>query len=157
MMEYYHGAKNGVFEGFISAPSAFQGLKFPEAAPYTTRVGFGAQYATALTMNKDAYAKLPEPVRKILHEVGEEWSVLADKALQKAGEAGIASVAGFKGQVYDLPLEERVRWAKAMPNIAQEWARDAEKRGHPGGKVLAAFMDEIRKAGATPLRDWDKE
>ena len=157
MMEYYTGAKNGVFDGFISAPSAFPGLKFPEAAPYTTRVGFGAQYATALTINKGVYAKLPEAVRKILHEVAEEWSVRADQSLQKAGDAGIASVPGFKGQVYELPREERVRWANAMPNIAKEWARDAEKRGHPGGKVLTAFMAEVRKAGIQPIRDWDKD
>ena len=157
MMEYYNGTKNGVYEGFISAPSAFPGLKFPEAAPYVTRVGFGAQYSAALTINKATYAKLPEAARKILHTVGEEWSALADQALQKAGDAGIASVAGFKGQVYELPREERVRWANAMPNIAKDWARDAEKRGHPGGKVLAAFMAEVRKAGVTPIRDWDKD
>ena len=157
MMEYYTGTKNGVFEGFISAPSAFPGLKFPEAAPYTTRLGFGAQYATALTINKAAYEKLPEAVRKILHEVGDEWSVRADHALQKAGDVGIASVANFKGQVYELPREERVRWANAMPNIAKEWARDAEKRGHPGSKVLSAFMAEVRKAGIQPIRDWDKD
>ena len=157
MMEYYNGTKNGVFDGFISAPSAFPGLKFPEAAPYVTRVGFGAQYATALTINKAAYDKLPAAARKILHEVGEEWSVKADQALQKAGDAGMASVPGFKGHVFELPREERVRWANAMPNIAKEWARDAEKRGHPGGKVLTAFMAEVRKAGITPIRDWDKD
>ncbi len=157
MMEYYNGTKNGVFDGFISAPSAFPGLKFPEAAPYVTRVGFGAQYATALTINKAAYDKLPEAARKILHAVGEEWSVKADQALQKAGDAGMASVPGFKGQLFELPREERVRWANAMPNIAKEWARDAEKRGHPGGKVLTAFMAEVRKAGITPIRDWDKD
>jgi TRAP-type C4-dicarboxylate transport system substrate-binding protein len=157
MMEYYNGTKNGVFEGFISAPSAFPGLKFPEAAPYVTRVGFGAQYATALTINKDAYRKFPEAARKILHEVGEEWAARADTVLHEAGEAGIKSVPGFKGQVYEMPREERVRWANAMPNIAKEWARDAEKRGFPGTKVLNTFMDELRKAGVQPIRDWDKD
>jgi hypothetical protein len=32
-----------------------------------------------------------------------------------------------------------------------------DKRGFPGTKALALFMDEIRKAGVKPIRDWDKE
>lgn len=157
MMEYYNGTKNGVFEGFISAPSAFPGLKFPEAAPFVTRVGFGAQYAATLTMHKPAYMKLPEAARKIFLAVGEEWAAKADAALQNAGKVGIDSVPGFKGTVHEMPREERVRWAKAMPNVAKEWAQDAEKRGFPGTKVLNAFMTELRKAGVQPIRDWDKD
>ena len=43
-----------------------------------------------------------------------------------------------------------------MPNIAKEWAERIDKQGLPGTKVLAAYMDELRKAGAKPVRDWDK-
>jgi len=157
MMEYYNGTKNGVFEGFISAPSAFPGLKFPEAAPFVTRVGFGAQYAATLTMHKPAFMKLPEAARKVFLAVAEEWAAKADAALQNAGKVGIDSVPGFKGTVYEMPREERVRWARAMPNVAKEWAQDAEKRGFPGTKVLNAFMAELRKAGVSPIRDWDKD
>jgi hypothetical protein len=43
-----------------------------------------------------------------------------------------------------------------MPNIAKEWAQRVDQQGYPGSKVLAAYMDEMRKAGAKPVRDWDK-
>ena len=44
-----------------------------------------------------------------------------------------------------------------MPNIAKEWAARADKQGLPGSKMLAAYMDAMRAAGAKPVRDWDKK
>ena len=49
-------------------------MKYPEAAPYVTEVGFGAQYAAALIVNKGVYNKLPPALQKILREVGQEWT-----------------------------------------------------------------------------------
>jgi TRAP-type C4-dicarboxylate transport system substrate-binding protein len=157
MMEYYNSIKTGVYEGTIMFPSSFPAMKYPEVAPYMTKVGFGAQYTVVLNINKDVYRKLPEPVRKIMHEVAEVWSVESDKAYQTAGEAGYKSLPGFKAHLFELPREEQAKWAKLMPNIAKEWAQNMEKQNLPGNKALAIFMEEARKAGIKPVRDWDKE
>lgn len=157
MMEYYNSTKNGVFEGFIVFPSTFPAMKYPEAAPYVTKVGFGAQYSVVLTMNKDSFAKLPPAVQKIFREVGREWAAQSDKAYMTAGEVGYKSLAGFKAHLYEFPQEERKKWAFAMPNIAKEWAASMEKQGLPGNQALSALMNEVRKAGITPVRNWDRE
>ena len=62
----------------------------------------------------------------------------------------------MKGHTYELPRAEQEKWAKALPNIAEEWADRADKAGLPGHKVLSAYMDTLRAAGAKPVRDWDK-
>ncbi|HVZ53743.1 MAG TPA: C4-dicarboxylate TRAP transporter substrate-binding protein [Pseudolabrys sp.] len=157
MMEYYNSTKNGVFEGFIVFPSSFPAMKYPEAAPYLTKVGFGAQYSVVLTMNKDSFKKLPPAVQKIFLEVGEEWGKRSDQAYMTAGEAGYKSLAKFNAHVYDFPEEERRKWAFAMPNIAQEWAANMEKQGLPGKQAIKALMDEARKDGIKPVRNWDRE
>jgi len=158
MMEYYNSTKTGVVEGFIIFPSAVQGLKYPEAAPYLTQVGFGAQYAAALIVNKATFNKYPPELQKILRDAGEAWGAAADTEMLNAGEAGAKAVPGFpKGEVFAFPPEERAKWAQAMPNIAKEWAQRVDQGGLPGGKVLTIYMDEMRKAGARPARDWDKE
>jgi TRAP-type C4-dicarboxylate transport system substrate-binding protein len=157
MMEYYNSTKNGVFEGFIVFPSAFPAMKYPEAAPYMTKVGFGAQYSVVLTMNKDAFRKLPAAVQKIMHEVGREWAAKGDEAYMTAGEKGYAMLSSFKATLYELPDAERKRWADAMPNIAKEWAAAQEKQGIPGTQALNALMEEARKAGIKPVRDWDRQ
>ena len=156
MMEYYNSAKNGVFEGFIVFPSAFPAMKYPEAAPYVTKVGFGAQYSVVLTMNKDSFRKLPPAVQKIFLEVGEEWGVRSDKAYMTAGEAGYKSLPSFHAHLYEFPQEERKKWADAMPNIAKEWAASMDKQGLPGTVALSALMNEARKDGIKPVRDWDR-
>jgi TRAP-type C4-dicarboxylate transport system substrate-binding protein len=157
MTLYYNSAKTGVIDGFIIFPSSIPGMKYPEAAPYVTKVGFGAQYAAALIINKGVYDKLPPEIRKILHEAGQAWTAAADKIMLELGDSGFKSVSTFQGgEAYVLPREEQVKWANAMPNIAKEWADGMDKQGLPGSKALAAYMNEMRKAGAKPVRDWDK-
>lgn len=154
---YYNSAKTGVIDGFIIFPSAIPGMKYPEAAPHVTKVGFGAQYAAALIINKGVYDKLPPEIRKILHEAAVAWTAAADKIQHELGESGFKSVSNFPGgQTFVLPREEQVKWANAMPNIAKEWAANLDKQGLPGSKALSAYMEEMRKGGAKPVRDWDK-
>jgi TRAP-type C4-dicarboxylate transport system substrate-binding protein len=157
MMEYYNSTKNGVFEGFIAFPSSFPAMKYPEAAPYITKVGFGAQYSVVLTMNKDSFGKLLPQVQKIMLEVGHEWATRSDEAYMTAGESGYKSLPSFNAHLYEFPEAERKKWADVMPNIAKEWAAAMEKQGLPGNKALAAFMSEARKAGIKPVRDWDRD
>ncbi len=157
MTLYYNNAKTGVVDGFIIFPSSIPGMKYPEAAPYVTKVGFGAQYAAALIVNKGVYGKLPEGLQKVLREAGQAWTAAADKVQLDAGHAGYESVASFPGgKTFELPRAEQTKWATAMPNIAKEWAERASKEGLPGDKVLAAYMNAMREAGAKPVRDWDK-
>lgn len=157
MTLYYNNAKTGVIDGFIIFPSAIPGMKYPEAAPYVVKVGFGAQYAAALIVNKGVFNKLPSELQKILREVGQDWTAAADKVQLDAGNAGYDSVTKFpKGEKIILSDAERKKWADAMPNIAKEWAERLEKEGQPGNKVLAAYMDALREAGVKPIRDWDK-
>ena len=55
--------------------------------------------------------------------------------------------------ITDASDEMRATWASGMDNAAKAWAA-----GIPGGTdVLSTYMEEMRAAGATPLRDWDKE
>lgn len=157
IMEYYNSTKTGVYDGFITVASSFSGMKLPEAAPYVTRVGFGAQYAVVLTMNKDTYGKVPESLRKILVEAATAWGLASDTGQVAAGNTNLQNLSGFKAQLYELPRAEQVRWVNAMPNIAKEWAERMDKQGLPGSKALGVLMAEARKAGAKPLRDWDKE
>jgi TRAP-type C4-dicarboxylate transport system substrate-binding protein len=157
MMEYYNSTRNGVFDGFIAFPSAYPAMKYPEAAPYIAKIGFGAQYSVVLTMNRESFRKLPPAVQKIMLEVGEEWAKRSDEAYMTAGEEGYKSLPGFKAHLYVFPEAERKRWADTMPNIAKEWAAAMEKQGLPGNKALEALMAEARNAGIKPVRDWDKQ
>jgi TRAP-type C4-dicarboxylate transport system substrate-binding protein len=159
MTLYYNNAQTGVIDGFVIFPSAIPGMKYPEAAPYVTKVGFGAQYAAALIVNKSVFEGLPAELQTIIREVAQDWTAQASAAQQGIYEKAYGTVAeSFPGaQTFDLPREEQAKWAAAMPNIAKEWAERIDAAGMPGSEVLTAYMEEMRAAGAEPVRNWDKE
>lgn len=159
MTLYYNNAQTGVIDGFIIFPSAIPGMKYPEAAPYVTKVGFGAQYAAALIVNKGVYESLPPELQTILQEAADAWTAEADAAQQGIYETAYGSVPeNFAGaQTFELPREEQAQWASAMPNIAKEWAERMDAEGLPGSEVLSTYMEEMRNAGAEPVRNWDQD
>ncbi len=159
MTLYYNNAQTGVIDGFIIFPSSIPGMKYPEAAPYVTKVGFGAQYAAALIVNKGVYEGLPPELQTILLEAAQAWTAEADAAQQGIYEAAYGSVPEqFAGaEIFELPREEQMKWASAMPNVAKEWAERIDAAGLPGTEVLGAYMEEMRSAGADPVRNWDQE
>ncbi|MBI4274820.1 MAG: C4-dicarboxylate TRAP transporter substrate-binding protein [Rhizobiales bacterium] len=157
LVEYYNNIKTGVSDGCMLWLESIVAFKINEVAPYLLKVGFGTVVNKALTVNKNTWAKLPDDVKKVLQSVGEEYrDRLADLANQLSEKSLKAYVAGG-GKVAEVPQAERVAWAKGLPNLAQEWANDLDKKGLPGKAFLSAYMDAMRAGGAKPLRNWDKE
>ncbi|UWQ35447.1 C4-dicarboxylate TRAP transporter substrate-binding protein (plasmid) [Leisingera sp. M527] len=158
MMDYYNNTKSGVYEGFIVFPSAYIPFKYTEVAPYVNELDFGAQSSSALTINKDVFEGLPEELQVILKEVADEYGRKSNAATQEWSTKSLTILGGNEDvTIVSISPEEKARWAEAMPNIAKEWAEQAESQGYPGNEVLTAFMDAIRAKGIEPVRNWDQE
>jgi TRAP-type C4-dicarboxylate transport system substrate-binding protein len=155
---YYNNLNTGVVDGAMLWTEGATTFKFNEVAPYIMKTEFGGAINKSLTVNKATWDKLPPEVQKIMREAGAAWTAAADSSQQQIGDKAYADVPSFPGaQNFALPREEQVKWANAMPNIAKEWAERNDKAGLPGTKALSLYMDELRKAGAKPVRDWDKK
>jgi TRAP-type C4-dicarboxylate transport system substrate-binding protein len=154
---YYNELKTGVFDGVIVFASAALPGKLFEVAPYITKAGLGAQYAGAICANKDWWDGLDPVVQTALKDAADttqQWYLgnlegFVQVALQKMGESG-ATIA-------DAPEDMRKAWAAGMDNAARTWAESLDSQGRPGTEVLKLYMDSMRAAGATPLRNWDQE
>ena len=59
--------------------------------------------------------------------------------------------------VTEVDAAFRKQWADGMDNVARLWADQLDGDGKSGSAVLSAYMDTMRAAGATPVRDWDRE
>ncbi len=154
---YYNELKTGVYDGVIVFASAALPGKLYEVAPHITRAGLGSQYAGALCANADWYEDLPQEVRDALHagaDQAREWYL---SALEGA-VANSFDVMGQNGATITVASDDmRQAWAAGMDNAAKAWAEGLDAQGKPGSDVLKLYMDAMRAAGATPLRDWDKE
>jgi TRAP-type C4-dicarboxylate transport system substrate-binding protein len=158
LTQQYNDLKAGVADGTVIWPEATITFKLVEVAPYYLETDFGTGVNKSVSVNKEVWASLPDEVRKVLKAVAEDYR---DKMAQTAMDLSDVSVKKFKaagGKIRSLSEEEKKHWADMMPNIAQDLAEDVENRNkYPAKKILAAYMDGLRKAGEKPVRDWDKK
>lgn len=154
---YYNELKTGVYDGVIVFASAALPGKLYEVAPYVTRAGLGAQYAGSLCANADWHDGLPQEVKDALTQgadAARDWYL----ASLEEGVAMSFKVMGENGAtITDASEEMRKDWAAGMDNAAKEWATGLDAQGKPGSEILSLYMQTMRDAGATPLRNWDAE
>jgi C4-dicarboxylate-binding protein DctP len=157
LVSYYNKIKTGVVDGTMLWPEAVVGFKIVEVAPYMLKADIGTMNSKSITMNADSWKRLPKAVQKTIKEVAVAYrDYTTAEVMKKAG----ASLAAFKkrgGKVVVMTPEQRMHWAKTMPNVAKDWTAELEKRGIPGRAVLKAYMDKMRAANQPILRHWDKE
>lgn len=160
---YYTDAQTGVIDGCVSIATGILPSKIYEVLPYITMVNLGAGYLGALAINKDRYERLPADLRQVLHDSAQEYSrQLGVEVMRRYASAfGDMVKAGAQQtppvQVSTLPDAERQKWIQGLPNLASEWVKTNEGRGLPGRQILTSYMDLMRKHGAKPARNWDKE
>jgi TRAP-type C4-dicarboxylate transport system substrate-binding protein len=157
LVTYYNNIKTGVVDGAIMWMEGGTTFKLYEVAPYYLKTGFGTMTNKALSVNKNTWNKLPDEVKKVFQDVAVAYREHLADLSAKLGEQSLKTHLANGGKVIELSEAERVTWAKSLPNIAQKWAEDTEKKGLPAKAALAAYMDAIRAGGAKPLRNWDKE
>jgi TRAP-type C4-dicarboxylate transport system substrate-binding protein len=154
---YYTQIQTGVADGVLTILTGAAPYRIHEVAPYITLVGIGGQLTGAMSINLDTWNSLPEDVRNVLAELGQEYSKGVADEIGIRYERALASMQADGAQVYELPEVEKLRWLNGMPNIARQWATATEARGIPAAEVLEIYMDSVRSRGGTPLRNWDTE
>ena len=154
---YYNSLQTGVIDGIITFESALKGYKFYEVAPYVTKVSFGAQYASAVVMNKSRWDHLPADVRAVFTAVGKEYETKVNTAYRTAGEESLKIAIAAGAKVSELSEEERRKLAAGLPNVAKDWAKAIDAKGQPGTRTLTEYMELSRKVGIHHAREWDKE
>lgn len=143
----YMAMQTGVYNGLMMLPSAYLGFKFYEPAPYFTLVGFGAMPVVALTMNDKKLASLPGDVAKIIREVGHEYETKSGEELDRRQKAGLDGLKAKGAVIRELPKDVRAEWAKALVPFAAAQAKEADKRGLPGTKVIQTYIDAVSATG----------
>lgn len=151
---YYSDIQTGVFEGVIVFPTAAAPAKLHEVAKHITRTDFGAQYAGTLVANKPWFDDQPEAVQNALREGAKAYTAayLAEQSARV--DAAFKGMTDGGATVTDMDAAEKARWAAALPQIADTWAKDAEAKGLAGNAVLDAYIGALKAAGAPLLRDW---
>ncbi|MDA8586803.1 C4-dicarboxylate TRAP transporter substrate-binding protein [Rhodobacteraceae bacterium] len=151
--EGYLALKTGVYNGWLMVPSAYNGFKFYEPAPYYTLIGFGAMPVIMMTMNEAKLASLPADVQAIILEVGAEWEEGNGAAMDKVQASGLAKLAENGAIIKTLPEAVRIEWAESLSEFPKLQTAEAEGRGLPALAVMQAYIDAAKEVG----HDWPVE
>jgi TRAP-type C4-dicarboxylate transport system substrate-binding protein len=157
MSDSYTSIRNGLYDGYILSVGLAFPLRTYQAAKYRAAINFGTTATSALTVNTDAWKKLPDFAQAIFHEAAAAWANGIKKIDAEREKIFLAKMAKEGVVVTTISPEERRRWALKLPNIAQEWAEAREKEGLPGKLVLKTYMDELRARHVEIARMWDRE
>ncbi len=152
--EAYTSFQTGVYQGWIMNIDATVGFKLHEVAPNFALTGFGACAVGAIVINLDRWKGLSKEIQEIMLQVGREYNAVEAKAALAKGDRGIEVMKKAGTKIYDVPFEVKASWAKGMADIPDEKAKEADKMGMPGSKVLKAYLDELEKEGYKFPRRW---
>jgi TRAP-type C4-dicarboxylate transport system substrate-binding protein len=151
---FYNMLQTGVADGAVILITGVLPFKLHEVAPYITKVDLGAVFSGALAMNKKTFDGLPPHMKELFMELGRDYAKMcADLTAEREASTWAALAKNPAVKISELPEAERVKWAKALPDVAGDWAK---RNGAAGRQVLKIFMEEARKHGAKPLREWDR-
>lgn len=157
LTDFYNMLQTGLVDQALLWPEAAETFKIAEVAPYMLEADLGAVNTKTVTVNADYWATLPDEVKDVLQQVAVAYrDHVAGVAMDRAA-ASLQAYQDQGGTVVELSAEDRAAWAKAMPNIAVEWAQELDAAGQPGSEMLRVYMDKLVAAGQTPARDWAAE
>lgn len=154
---YPNDLRTGVFAAVLSTPPSVVASKIFETAPHVTRVGFGALYMGALSVNRKRWDALPREVRSALQRAGEEYSAAYEREQFVRSVNSSDSLRNQKVNLTTWSDAERARLARAIENPTIAWVEQLDKQKLPGRALLRAYMDAVRAEGVTFSRDWERE
>ncbi|MDE0520811.1 MAG: C4-dicarboxylate TRAP transporter substrate-binding protein [Boseongicola sp.] len=154
LTDFYNMLQTGLVDHAMLWPEAAKTFKIVDVAPYMLRADIGAVNSKTITVNKDYWDGLPGEVQDVLKEVAVLYrDHVAGIAMDRAAASRDAFVAAG-GSIVEMDPAEREAWAKAIPDIAAEWAKGLDDKGEPGTEMLAAYLAKLKAAGHEGVRDW---
>jgi TRAP-type C4-dicarboxylate transport system substrate-binding protein len=154
----YNAYQTGVFEGIVLWQQAYTAFRMCELGAFRLDTDFGAVSPILITVNKDSWGKLPDEVKAAFREAANAWAAETDRRIKAASEAGRQRCEKENNlKVTKLSDEDRQAWAKALPNLARNWAKRQDAANLPGSAMLTEWMNFMRDKKQPIVRQWDRE
>lgn len=140
--QIYESTQRGVIDGFLLPWEAVEGFRVHEVADQHTEVGLYA-LAFVTTMNRAAYQRLPEDLRRVIDaHSGLDWALIAGRGYDTGDVSGRA-LAESTGAINRIDPDDRANWEAAAERAAESYLADLEARGLPARATYAAFVDYV--------------
>ncbi len=156
--EAYTSLQTGVYDAWVMFASSNVKFKLHELCKYFSDMNFGCAYATTVvTINQNVWKKMPKEVQAIMKEVGDEYTVKEMTYIyeQQVQDMKVMKDAGM--EIYPVPFEQKVKWAKMLINQPKKFAKEADAKGWPGTAIMKAAIKYAEEEGHKHPRKWMEE
>jgi TRAP-type transport system periplasmic protein len=135
--EAYEALQKGVVEATLCPLETLKGWKQGEVIDYVIESqALGYTTAMFVVMNKQKYEALPDDIKRVFDEVGEEWVAVHGQIWDDADDAGREFVTELGKTIHGLSEDEEAKWVAAVDPIIQEYVVAVEAKGLPGPQAL---------------------
>jgi len=153
--ERYELIRTGVVTVDMLPIDLMHAFKHQEIAKYNIITKILTPSYGAILMNLNTFKGFPPEVQKILVETAMEAedhhiNVMVPKWMEKIEREWKSIGVNF----IEFPQEERVKWAKLIPDIPAEYAAEVEGKGYPGLKMVQRWQEITTELGFKWDRKW---
>jgi TRAP-type transport system periplasmic protein len=153
----YNDMQSGVFEVMITTATGSLATRLHEVAPYIVDPGIGAMAPNIVVFNKARFDGLPKDVQEAITIGTDRWKAAYLKRVDTILQPAIDTMVRGGAQVIEWTPAERERWAKSLPPLGLDWVKENQQRNPAAQQVLSTYIENMRKAGVTLAREWDKQ
>jgi TRAP-type C4-dicarboxylate transport system substrate-binding protein len=128
--------QKGVVQGLFSSLEVMKDLKFAEICK-TVTITDTVIYPFAVVMNMHRWNALPDDVKKVMEELGEEQALWTGEYMDNhVKDAMKWSEETHKVEVITLPKEEKAKWDALLQPITDKWITDAKAKGFDAEAIV---------------------
>jgi TRAP-type C4-dicarboxylate transport system substrate-binding protein len=141
----YTALERGTVDGTIFPWEAISSFKLADVLKHHASVSLYVAPLFTL-MNQKKYDSLPADLRKIIDEHSGAWGAeFTGKVWDQNELVGIEAIKKAGGTIYQVPAEERARWAAKLKPMEDDWVKSVEAKGLPGRQLLNDLREAIKK------------
>jgi TRAP-type C4-dicarboxylate transport system substrate-binding protein len=141
--EIYESLTRGTLDGLIFSYQSSVSYDFGKILKSGTE---GLNFGTAIftySMGETKFKSLPENVRKILIDAGEQTTREGCRRFEEGEKAATEKIKSQGMKVIEFGPEDKKVFATAFKAVAEDWVKDIDKRGKPGTEVFKAFTEAL--------------
>lgn len=143
--EVREAASRGTIDGFLFPHSSIAPYDLARHSSAATHGENFGSFIVTYSMSTRKWQSLPEDVRKVIGEVGEEIVAAGCAASDKQDVVEIEKLKEAGVKMVTMPPADSQKLKTLMAEVSQEWAAGLDKRGLKGTEVLKAFQAELAK------------
>lgn len=145
--EMYNALQNGTLDGTVFSLPSVNSYKLDDLLKYSTNNLNLGVFATYFAMNRELWESLPEDIRTIFDEVGEEIIAHESSVVEGLSEEYISKFRDRGLDIYDLEPEVLAEITERLNPIREEWTQLYSDRGLPAQEVVDQWVALLKKHG----------